>query len=54
MKRLVLSALGAAAVGALLLSGCATPPPGAESDLPWNTPQNWEGSINVPGFSPDR
>ena len=54
MKRLVLLTLGAAAAGVLGLSGCTTPPPDAESDLPWNTPQTWEGSVNVPGFTPDR
>lgn len=29
-----------AAIGGL--SGCTTPP-GAESDIPWNVPQSWEG-----------
>lgn len=37
-------ALGAAA---LALCGCKT----VESDLPWNTPQSWEGSPFIPGLS---
>lgn len=41
---------------ALLLSGCATPTyeDGTEreySDMPWNTPATWEGSVGVPGMS---
>jgi len=23
-----------------------------ESDIPWNTPQPWEGTLGIPGFSP--
>lgn len=29
-----------------LCAGCAT----TESDIPWNAPQPWEGSVNLPGF----
>jgi len=40
-----------------LLSGCATPEDPYEEDpeyssMPWNTPQQWEGSRNIPGLSP--
>jgi len=38
----VLLALGA--------SGCATRDPDAESDIPWNAPQSWEGSPYIPGL----
>lgn len=37
------------AATALLLAGCATMED--ESDLPWNTPQPWEGSPTIPGFN---
>ena len=45
----------AAAMAALLLSGCATPvnEEGVEkeySDMPWNTPAQWEGSRSIPGM----
>lgn len=34
-------------ITAIVISvGCAT----FESDLPWNTPQSWEGTITVPGM----
>lgn len=33
----------------LAASGCTTPP-ADESDLPWNSPQPWEGSIMIPGM----
>lgn len=32
----------------LLAAGCATT---NDSDLPWNTPQPWEGSPAIPGLS---
>ena len=32
-----------------LVTGCATSDPRAGSDLPWNTPQPWEGVPSVPG-----
>ncbi|MFA5688438.1 MAG: hypothetical protein WC959_04745 [Kiritimatiellales bacterium] len=40
----------------LLCAGCATTTyddgmPREHSDMPWNTPAGWEGSIGVPGFS---
>jgi len=34
-------------VGLLVVGGCAT----TDSDMPWNTPQNWEGSPSIPGLS---
>ena len=39
----------------LVLSGCATQKKGFEeereySDMPWNTPQQWEGSRQIPGM----
>jgi len=39
----------------LALSGCATPTDDYHddkeySDMPWNTPQQWEGSRQVPGL----
>ena len=38
------------------LAGCTAPTydDGTKrdySDMPWNTPQSWEGSMNVPGMS---
>jgi hypothetical protein len=35
--------------GVALLTGCATMED--ESDLPWNTPQSWEGSPSIPGLN---
>jgi hypothetical protein len=34
-------------VALLALCGCAT----QTSDMPWNSPQTWEGSPTIPGFS---
>ncbi len=34
---------------ALCLAGCATS--GEESDMPWNSPQPWEGSPTLPGMN---
>jgi len=34
----------------LSLAGCASIDPNAESDLPWNTPQQWEGAPSIPGM----
>jgi len=34
--------------GLLLGAGCATE---ADSNMPWNTPQSWEGTPGIPGFS---
>jgi len=39
----------------LLLCGCASDDYRDEkeySDIPWNTPQQWEGSRSIPGMSP--
>lgn len=35
--------------GLLWVSGCATE---ADSNMPWNTPQSWEGTPGIPGFTP--
>ncbi len=43
-------AAGLCAVG-LLLGGCTTPPPDRESELPWNTPQQWEAAPGIPGMN---
>jgi hypothetical protein len=38
----------------LILSGCATDDGYRDekeySDMPWNTPQQWEGSRSIPGM----
>jgi PBP1b-binding outer membrane lipoprotein LpoB len=41
---------------AIVFTGCSTPTyeDGSKreySDMPWNTPARWEGSMNVPGMS---
>jgi hypothetical protein len=36
-------------VAMVIMAGCAS---SHESDMPWNTPQPWEGTIGLPGFSP--
>jgi hypothetical protein len=41
-------ALGCFCAGLLGLAGCATTD---NSDLPWNTPATWEGTVGVPGMS---
>ncbi|MEE9367573.1 MAG: hypothetical protein V3V05_01790 [Pontiella sp.] len=42
------------AVTALMLSGCASTDDYNDdeeySNMPWNTPQQWEGSRSVPGL----
>jgi hypothetical protein len=38
------------AAAALSLSGCASTDPDRESDLPWATPQPWEGVPAIPGM----
>lgn len=41
-------------VGGLLmcgLAGCITPP--KESDLPWNMPPSWQGTVPMPGMPPE-
>lgn len=47
LRRVVLS-IGMLALCATL-SGCATANQD-DSDLPWNTPQPWEGSPMIPGL----
>ncbi len=32
----------------VMMSGCMSA--NTESDLPWNTPQSWEGSVQLPGM----
>ena len=44
------------ALVAIVLAGCSTPTyeDGTKreySDMPWNTPAQWEGSMNIPGMS---
>ncbi|MCF7849711.1 MAG: hypothetical protein K9M45_12750 [Kiritimatiellales bacterium] len=37
----------------LIMAGCTTTDPDREySDMPWNTPQTWEGSRSIPGMTP--
>lgn len=36
------------AVVLTVMTGCRTPP---DSDMPWNTPQPWEGNPQVPGIT---
>jgi hypothetical protein len=41
---------------AVVLTGCSTPryEDGTKkeySDMPWNTPARWEGSMSIPGMS---
>ena len=43
-------------VATLLLTGCTNPTykdgsPREYSDMPWNTPASWEGTVGVPGLS---
>ena len=35
---------------AVLTAGCATRNPDEESDIPWNSPQPWEGAPGIPGL----
>ncbi len=49
MKPTRLAALLALLIGGLLIGGgCATTD---EGDMPWASPQGWEGSPFIPGFS---
>jgi len=43
-------AVAVIAVATLALAGCATTSDD-DSDMPWNTPEAWEGSPYIPGFS---
>jgi hypothetical protein len=41
---------------AIVCTGCSTPvyedgTAREYSDMPWNTPARWEGSMNIPGMS---
>ncbi len=41
---------------AIVLNGCSTPKyeDGTKkeySDMPWNTPARWEGSMSIPGMN---
>lgn len=36
-------------LGLFLAGGCATE---MDSDMPWSTPQPWEGAPGIPGFTP--
>lgn len=40
-----------AGAGLLAVLGCATTDPNADSELPWNTPQQWEGAPSIPGLN---
>jgi hypothetical protein len=51
MRRCVQVLLAAMlAVGALLQAGCATGANRDDTDIPWNTPQPWEGAPFIPGL----
>ncbi|WP_168433542.1 hypothetical protein [Pontiella sulfatireligans] len=43
------------AAATIVLAGCATNDDYRDeqeySDMPWNTPQSWEGSRSIPGLS---
>ena len=49
-RALLLTALVATVV--VLASGCATPKEDDVSSIPWNRPQQWEGSGGMGGFRP--
>lgn len=34
-----------------LLTGCDTPDPRPDSELPWNMPQSWETAPSIPGIN---
>ncbi len=41
---------------AVVITGCTAPTyedgtPREYSDMPWNTPATWEGSVGIPGMS---
>ncbi|MEI6148397.1 MAG: hypothetical protein WCS01_04815 [bacterium] len=36
-------------LGLLCAAGCVST---EESEMPWNTPQSWEGTPGIPGLSP--
>ncbi len=49
MKVFPILVLALALLG-LLSIGCSTTHPDQESDMPWNTPQTWEGAPMIPGL----
>lgn len=40
-----------ACLALLACAGCSTYDPDAESDIPWNAPQPWEGAPGIPGLN---
>lgn len=50
MNRFLLLFLAALAMLGVA-GGCATTDPDAESDIPWNAPQPWEGAPGIPGLN---
>ena len=46
----VIMLLALYAVCGIILTGCMSAA-NNESDLPWNTPQSWEGSMSMPGMN---
>ncbi len=49
MKRAMLLLLALLVIATGLI-GCASTDPFAESSMPWNTPQSWEGTPGIPGL----
>lgn len=49
MKVLDLLAIVVMLLMGALITGCAT---SGDSEMPWNVPQPWEGTIGLPGFTP--
>jgi hypothetical protein len=50
--RRLLAILFVLALTALCLAGCKTTSDDDDgSDLPWNTPQPWEGAPSIPGMN---
>lgn len=50
MKRRLPYLLALIAAAMTVFTGCATTDPDAESDIPWNAPQSWEGAPGIPGL----
>jgi len=48
--RRFLQLLFVAAALLTVTASCATTDPDAESDIPWNAPQPWEGAPGIPGL----
>ncbi|MGA1530365.1 MAG: hypothetical protein ACO398_06400 [Kiritimatiellia bacterium] len=51
MKKLSLRLFASLVLIAILSAGCASLRPDYESEMPWNTPQTWEGSPMIPGLN---